>query len=71
MTPEPQCELVSAARILALKRGLNANEIGCPFIDICKETVCYLLVHAGFEMPIADWEWEYYAHEGKMSKKIS
>lgn len=66
MTAEIDCELVRAARILALQRGLNENEIECPFIDICKGTICHLLVCSGFQIPEASWEAEYYAHEGEV-----
>ena len=43
MSVENQCELIAKTKELAIKKGLDPEKVGCPFINFCPEPDCYLV----------------------------
>lgn len=43
MSEREPCELLSKAKGLAIKRGLNPATVECPVEQVCPGQICYLL----------------------------
>ena len=38
-----ECELLVKTKALAIKKGLDASKVDCPFVKFCPEPDCYLV----------------------------